>query len=55
LVKPAPLSIAYRLRCLECLRRSWVECLFLPNKTWKELSRASPAGCVSQTGLDEGW
>jgi integrase len=38
LVKLAPLSIAYRLRCLECLRRSLVECLFYPNKTWKELS-----------------
>jgi integrase len=38
LVKLAPLSIAYRLRCLECLRRSLVECFFHPNKTWKELS-----------------
>jgi hypothetical protein len=38
LVKLAPLSIAYRLRCLECLRRSLVECLFHPNKTWKEFS-----------------
>ena len=38
LVKLAPLSVAYRLRCLECLRRSLVECLLHPNKTWKELS-----------------
>jgi integrase len=36
LVKLAPLSIAYRLRCLECLRRSLVETIF--NKAWKDLS-----------------
>ena len=36
LVKLAPLSITYRLRCLECLRRSLVETIF--NKAWKELS-----------------
>ena len=34
----APLSIAYRLRCLECLRRTLVEVLFHPDKTWKSLS-----------------
>lgn len=38
LVKLAPLSVAYRLRCLECLRRSLIECLFHPNKAWKELT-----------------
>ena len=38
LVKLAPLSVAYRLRCMECLRRSLVESLFHPNKTWKDLS-----------------
>jgi len=37
LVKLAPLSVSYRLRCLECLRRSLAECVFHPNKTWKEL------------------
>ena len=37
-VKLAPLSITYRLRCLECLRRSLVETLFHPGKTWKSLS-----------------
>ncbi|MGB8369144.1 MAG: tyrosine-type recombinase/integrase [Limisphaerales bacterium] len=37
-VKLAPLSIAYRLRCLECLRRSLVETLIHPGKTWKSLS-----------------
>jgi integrase len=38
LVKLAPLSVAYRLRCLECLRRSLVECLLDSKKTWKELT-----------------
>jgi integrase len=38
LIKLAPLSITYRLRCLECLVRSLVECLYFPNRTWKELS-----------------
>jgi hypothetical protein len=28
LVKLAPLNVAYRLRCLECLRHSLIECLF---------------------------
>jgi len=37
-IKLAPLSIAYRLRCLECLRRTLVEVLFHPNKTWKSLT-----------------
>lgn len=37
-IKLAPLSIAYRLRCLECLRRTLVEILFHPNKTWKSLT-----------------
>lgn len=37
LIKLAPLSITYRLRCLECLRRSLVETLF--NKTWKDLGK----------------
>lgn len=36
LVKLAPLSITYRLRCLECLRRSLVESIY--NKAWKDLS-----------------
>jgi integrase len=36
LVKLAPLSITYRLRCLECLRRSLVETIF--NKAWKDLN-----------------
>ena len=39
LVKLAPLSITYRLRCLECLRRSLVETIF--NKAWKDLSEQS--------------
>jgi integrase len=39
LIKLAPLSITYRLRCLECLRRSLVETVF--NKTWKDLSEQS--------------
>jgi integrase len=39
LVKLAPLSITYRLRCLECLRRSLVETIF--DKTWKDLSEQS--------------
>ena len=39
LVKLAPLSITYRLRCVECLRRSLVETIF--NKTWKDLSEQS--------------
>lgn len=30
LVKLAPLSVTYRLRCIECLRRSLAECLFHP-------------------------
>lgn len=38
LVKLAPLSIDYRLRCLECLKRSLVECLLNLGKKWKELS-----------------
>jgi integrase len=38
LIKLAPLSITYRLRCLECLVRSLAECLYFPNRTWKELS-----------------
>ena len=38
LVKLAPLSVTYRLRCLECLRRTLVEALFHPNKAWKDLS-----------------
>ena len=38
LVKLAPLSIAYRLRCLDCLVRSLVECLYFPNRKWKELN-----------------
>lgn len=33
LIKLAPLSIAYRLRCLECLMRSLVQCFYSPNKT----------------------
>ena len=37
-VKLAPLSIAYRLRCLECLRRTLIEVLFHPNRTWKSLT-----------------
>ena len=37
-VKLAPLSIAYRLRCLECLRRSLVETLIHPGKKWKSFS-----------------
>ena len=37
LIKLAPKSIAYRLRCLECLVRTLVECLYFPNRTWKEL------------------
>jgi hypothetical protein len=37
-VKLAPLSITYRLRCLECLRRSLVETLIHPGKKWKSLS-----------------
>lgn len=41
LVKLAPLSIAYRLRCLECLRRSLVECLFHPTMAWKDLSASA--------------
>jgi len=43
LVKLAPLSVAYRLRCLECLRRTLVECLFHPGKTWKELGEEARA------------
>ncbi|MGA2248737.1 MAG: site-specific integrase [Verrucomicrobiota bacterium] len=43
LVKLAPLSVDYRLRCLECLRRTLVECLFHPGKTWKELSEEARA------------
>jgi integrase len=38
LIKLAPLSITYRLRCLECLARSLVECLFSSNRRWQELS-----------------
>jgi integrase len=38
LIKLAPLSIAYRLRCLKCLVRSLVGCIYFPNRTWKELS-----------------
>ncbi|MGA2788888.1 MAG: site-specific integrase [Verrucomicrobiota bacterium] len=38
LVKLAPLSIAYRLRCLDCLVRSLVECLYFPNRKLKELN-----------------
>lgn len=38
LIRLAPLSMTYRLRCLECLVRSLVECLFFPNRRWKELS-----------------
>jgi len=38
-VKLAPLSITYRLRCLENLRRTLIETLFHPSKTWKELSQ----------------
>ncbi len=37
-VKLAPSSVTYRLRCLECLRRSLVETVIHPNKTWKSLS-----------------
>jgi integrase len=43
LVKLAPLSVAYRLRCLECLRRTLVEILFHRGKTWKELSKEARA------------
>jgi integrase len=39
LIKLAPLSITYRLRCLECLRRSLVETVF--SKTWRDLSEQS--------------
>jgi integrase len=41
LIKLAPKSIAYRLRCLECLVRTLVECLYFPNRTWKELSEST--------------
>jgi len=34
LIKLAPKSIAYRLRCVECLARTLVECLYFPNRTW---------------------
>ena len=51
LVKLAPLSIAYRLRCLECLRRSLVECLLHPSKTWKELSEQTRTKAFAE--LDE--
>jgi site-specific recombinase XerD len=47
-VKLAPLSITYRLRCLEMLRRSLVETLFHPSKTWKELSATA-----RQDGFDK--
>ncbi len=36
LVRLAPLSIVYRLRCIEDLRRSLVECL--SHKSWKQLN-----------------
>jgi len=38
LIKLAPKSIEYRLRCLECLVRTLVECIYFPNRSWKELS-----------------
>jgi integrase len=61
LIKLAPLSITYRLRCLECLRRSLVETIF--SKTWKDLSEQSQtdylakldamkAGAITKTVCD---
>jgi len=46
LVKLAPLSITYRLRCLECLQRSLVETVF--NKAWKDLGEQSQADYLAK-------
>ncbi|MGH7954278.1 MAG: hypothetical protein ACREFE_20475, partial [Limisphaerales bacterium] len=40
LVKLAPSSVEYRLRCLECLQRTLVECLFHPKTAWKDLGES---------------
>ncbi len=48
LIKLAPLSIAYRLRCLDCLTRSLVECLHFPNRKWKELSEQERKDALAQ-------
>lgn len=50
-IKLAPLSIAYRLRCLENLRRTLVETLFHQGKAWKQLSKAQQDAAF--TKLDE--
>ena len=55
LVKLAPLSVAYRLRCLECLRRSLVECIFHPGRAWKELGEEARLDAFAKLDAMNAW
>ena len=48
LVKLAPLSVEYRNRCLELLRRSLVECLFHPSRQFRDLSPREREGALAK-------